>query len=242
MAYNAITGSLIAAQNYIPGDLIVGNIVSGSLRGDGSQIEYVPRVSNATDNSLLTNVSGDANTLTCESNLTFNGTTNNLYCNGTLTASMGLSASIIYGDGSGLTNVSSLIAAGPTYSLQVHDVANDLTGSSTLTFQDDVLTIGGGLTLKRRSITSTITASATDYYLGVDSTGGAIEIRMPPAATLDNGQTFVVKDEGGAAETNNITILASGSQTIDGSNQVVLLSPHAAVSLYCNGSDKYYLY
>ena len=98
MAYNAISGTLIAAQDYIPGDLVVENTVSGTFAGDGSDILFVPRVSNATNNAILTNVDGDANNLTCESNLTFNGSA--LSVTGELTASIGIKASFFEGDGS----------------------------------------------------------------------------------------------------------------------------------------------
>jgi len=65
MAYNAVSGTLIAAQDYIPGNLVVSNTVSGNLStSDGASIINIPRVANATDNSLLSNVGGDANTLT----------------------------------------------------------------------------------------------------------------------------------------------------------------------------------
>jgi hypothetical protein len=244
MAYNAVSGTLVAAQEYIPGDLIVGNILSGNLStSDGSNIINVPRVANATDNSLLSNVGGDANTLTCESNLTFNGTSNVLSVVGAITASVGLSASFLYGDGSGITNLPSAgaTAAGPVYSLQLHDTDNDLTGSANLLFQSNILKMTCGLKLNRTSITTTYTASLTDYYIGVDSTGGTISLRLPDAATVSDGQTYVVKDEAGAANTNFITILASGSQTIDGQNQVLLQSPYAAISLYCNGTNKYFI-
>ena len=56
-----------------------------------------------------------------------------------------------------------------------------------------------------------------------------------------NGQTFIVKDEGGAASTNNITISGSASDTIDGQNQVVLESPFASIQLYCNGANKFFI-
>ena len=79
-------------------NLADGSIISGNLAySDGANITNVPRVSNATDNSILTNVGGDANTLTCESNLKFDGTTLNV--TGHLTASVGMSASFLYGDG-----------------------------------------------------------------------------------------------------------------------------------------------
>jgi hypothetical protein len=88
MAYNALTGTVIAAQNYVPGDLIVDNIVSGNLStSNGADVINIPRVSNATNNSLITNVGGDANNLTCETNLTFDGDTFSI--TGELTASIG---------------------------------------------------------------------------------------------------------------------------------------------------------
>ena len=244
MAYNAVSGTLIAAQDYIPGNLVVSNTVSGNLStSDGASIINIPRVANATDNSLVSNVGGDANALTCESNLTFNGTSNVLNVVGSVTASVGLSASFLYGDASGLTNIpgTGVTAAGPVYSLQLHDVSEALTGSATLLFQNDVLKMTCGLKLNRTSITSVYTASLTDYYIGVDSTGGTISLRLPDASTMFSGQTYVVKDEGGAANTHVITILASGSQTIDGQNQVLLQSPYAALSLYCNGVSKYFI-
>ena len=104
MAYNILSGTVIAAQEYIPGSLVVGNIVSGNLStSDGSDIINVPRVSNATNNSIITNVNGDANNLTCESNLKFDGTTLNV--TGHLTASVSVSASVFYGDGSKLSGI-----------------------------------------------------------------------------------------------------------------------------------------
>ena len=91
-------------------------------------------------------------------------------------------------------------------------------------------------------MSSTATASVNDYFIGLNSTGGAFEVRLPNAATLTNGQTYVIKDEAGTAKNNNITILAYGSQTIDGTNSVVLESPYGAFSLYCNGVDKFFVY
>ncbi len=96
--------------------------------------------------------------------------------------------------------------------------------------------------MTRRTITATTTASTTDYFIGVDTTSNAIDLRLPSAASLLDGQTFIIKDEGGAAGTNKITILASGSQTIDGQNSVVLKSPFASLQLYCNGTNKYFVY
>ena len=93
MAYNILSGTVIAADKYLPGDLVV-NVVSGNLStSDAATVINVPRVYNATNNSVITNVGGDANVLTCESNLTFDGDTLNIV--GELTASTGVSASLV---------------------------------------------------------------------------------------------------------------------------------------------------
>jgi len=221
-----------------------GGILSGNLStSDAGNVKNVPRVSNATNNALITNVSGDANTLTCESNLLFDGST--LSITGDLTASINISASSFYGDGSNLTNVKAdhVVAEGPAYSIQFHDSSDgDLTGSSNLVFSNNVLSISGGIAFNRIQTTANMTASATDYFISINTTSNPVDVRLPSATLLASGQTYVIKDEGGAANTNNITVYASGSQTIDGQNSVVLESPYASIQLYCNGSDKYFIF
>lgn len=105
MAYNKLSGTVIAPDYFGPGDGRPGtNILSGNLStSDGANIINIPRVSNATDNAIVTNVAGNANTLTCETNLTFDGSS--LSVTGHVTASMGVSASYFEGDGSRLTGV-----------------------------------------------------------------------------------------------------------------------------------------
>lgn len=247
MAYNLLSGSVLASREYIPGDLVVENLVSGTFKGDGSNIEYVPRVSNATNNALVTNVGGDANTLTCESNLTFDGTT--LSLTGELTASLGLSASYLMGDGSRLTGITGGGGGGSpgggTTEIQFND-AGSFGGSAALTWNGSLLSISGALSLSRRQLSassqiSELTTSADDYYVGLNSTAGILQLELADATALVDGQTYVFKDEGGAANTNNITIYPSGSQTIDGQNSIVLESPYAAIQLYCDGISKYFI-
>ncbi len=323
MAYNNLSGSVLTPNTLMPRQLHDGSmqipIVSGNLStSDGAEIINIPRVSNAINNSILTNVGGDANTFTCEGNLTFDGSSldvvgdievsNGAILNGPISissslvaitgsivpsgsnthslgsaenrwkelfvgsgsihigsngasissntfdeqiefncavsASMNISASSFYGDGSNLVNVKAdnVVAEGPVYSVQFHDSADgDLTGSSNLLFQNNVLSIGGGLTLSRRYTDVSITASVTDYYIGIGTTNNPVALTLPSATLLGNGQTYVVKDEGGASNINNITILASGEETIDNQNSIVLESPYASIQLYCNGSNKFFI-
>tara|TARA_B100001094_G_scaffold332483_1_gene404760 strand:+ start:1506 stop:2252 length:747 start_codon:yes stop_codon:yes gene_type:complete len=248
MAYNNISGSVLLPNELLKVEGISSGIVSGNLStSDGAEVINVPRVANATNNSIITNVGGNANTLTCETNLTFDGDT--LGITGEITASTGISASFFMGDGSRLTGISgggggNANAQGPLGALQFRNDADagTISGSVNIIFNNNILQLAGGLKLNRRNVSSTVTASLTDYYIGTNTTNGILSIRLPDAANLLNGQTYVVKDEAGTANSNNVTILASGSQTIDGQNSVILESPFASIQLYCNGTNKYFIY
>lgn len=244
MAYNNLSGTIIQPHAMVPGrvdirgELIVP-LISGNLStSDGADLVNVPRVSNATDNAILTNVAGDANSLTCESNLTFDGSSLNVV--GSVTASVAISASEFYGYGGNLTGL--VESQGPIGALQFNTGSGFLSGSSDLSFSSNVLHINGGLRLRRVHTSASLTASVSDYYIGVNSSQAPVSIQLPSAGALSDGQTYVVKDEGGASNTNNITISASGSQEIDGQNTVILESPYASIQLYSNGADRFFIF
>jgi len=121
MAYNNLSGTVFLPDRLTTRlTLTSGSIISGNLDySDAAKVINVPRVTNATDNAIITNVGGDANTLTCESNLTFDGSTLNV--TGDISASIGISASIFVGDGSQLTGISGSGAnpLGPLFSIQI---------------------------------------------------------------------------------------------------------------------------
>lgn len=237
MAYNSLSGAVISPLQLAPPPDGTVHILSGNLStSDGADVVNVPRVSNATNNSLITNVGGDANNLTCETNLTFDGSTLNVV--GDLTASVGISASVFFGDGSQLTGIAAGSVSGSAVLYSSTGVRTSgylrVSGSSVL---------AGGIVHKRKAINSNYVATTSDYYIGVDSTSDVVQITLPAANTLLSGQTFIVKDEGGAADTYNITVSRDGgsSDKIDGENQVVLSSPFAAIQLYCNGNNKFFV-
>jgi hypothetical protein len=103
------------------------------------------------------------------------------------------------------------------------------------------VTIPGGIDYGRTVVTSTTTASVNSRILGV-SASSPLEIRLPNASGYTAGQYLTIKDEAGNANSNNITIKTSNSQTIDGESQITLESPYAAVNLYCDGSAKFFIY
>jgi hypothetical protein len=103
------------------------------------------------------------------------------------------------------------------------------------------VSIGGAIDYSRTAVTTDITSSLSDRILGVSATA-SLDIRLPAASGFSNGQYFTVKDEAGNANSNNITIKTTGADTIDGATSVILESPHAAVNLYTNGSNKFFIY
>ena len=112
MAYNNMSGTVMQPAALLPRpDLLSAPILSGNLStSDASAVINIPRVSNATNNAIITNLGGDANTLTCETNLLFDGST--LSVTGDLSASVGISGSVLVGDGSSVTNVANIAVNG----------------------------------------------------------------------------------------------------------------------------------
>lgn len=100
---------------------------------------------------------------------------------------------------------------------------------------------GGAMTIarssghKRKAIINDYSVELTDYYLGIDTTLNTVDLTLPAASTATEGQTYVIKDEGGNAFVNNINVLAT--DTIDGSTSVTLSSPYASMSLYTDGAN-----
>ncbi len=103
------------------------------------------------------------------------------------------------------------------------------------------VTIAGGTTYGRTAVTSTATASVNDRIIGV-SASTALDIRLPAASGYSAGQFFTIKDEGGNASSNNITIKTTGADTIDGVSSIVLESSYGAVNLYSDGTSKFFIY
>ena len=161
MAHNSLTGTVIAPSYFGPGISEGTNILSGNLStSDGSDIINVPRVTNATNNALVTNVGGDANSLTCESNLLFDGSTLNV--TGDLTASVSISASIFYGDGSRLTGISAggggggiftPVAAAAAYTTSSVQIGSAVTPSKTLSVAGSSF-LSGALIHKRTAVSA----------------------------------------------------------------------------------------
>jgi hypothetical protein len=220
MAFNALSGTVSAP------DLIATGSFSGSYTGDGTGLQKVLGIVNNTSNQgdrrvLFYNQNGSDFSLDANSGFTFGS--NNVLNIPATTASAGLN----------LASVSAGIATTSSY------LALDSNNNVVLT--SSAGGSGGTISYSRRFITSTATASASDTLIGV-SASSALDIRLSPATQYEDGQYFTVKDEAGNADVFNITILPSGSETIDGRTSIMLESPFAAVNIYTNGVDKFFIY
>lgn len=78
-------------------------------------------------------------------------------------------------------------------------------------------------------------AFSTDYYLTVNSSGGAVVIRLPDAPAA--GKTFVIKDSKGSAAANNITITTVGGVVdIDAAPTYVINTNYGSVQVLFDGT------
>lgn len=83
---------------------------------------------------------------------------------------------------------------------------------------------------------SPYTVAATDYYISLDTVGGAISILLPNAPTTS--RTFVIKDRTGHAAANNVSVTTvGGAVTIDGSTTYTMGSNFQAIQLIFNGTS-----
>jgi hypothetical protein len=159
---------------------------------------------------------------------------------GGISASANISASYFYGDGRYLTGITasgggSASAQGPIGALQFQTGSGGFSGSTLVLydFTNDVLTLRSGLVHARTAVTTNHTAAVNEYYLGVRA--ASVEILFDATQCVD-GQTYIIKDEVGSASLGTaITLLPSGSQTIDNNLTVTIDSPYGAANLYTDG-------
>jgi len=86
------------------------------------------------------------------------------------------------------------------------------------------------------ALTSPYAAQATDYYIGVTTSGTSKVIQLPNAPVT--GRVFIVKDITGLANTNNITVTTVGGVvTIDGATTFVMNTSYEAAQFMFNGTS-----
>ena len=83
--------------------------------------------------------------------------------------------------------------------------------------------------------TYTVLAADTRLHVTYSATGAcAITI---PSALIIAGFDLIIKDGGGDANTNNITVATEGAETIDGSATAVIIDDYDSISLYSDSTN-----
>lgn len=94
----------------------------------------------------------------------------------------------------------------------------------------------GALRLNSVQKAADYTITLSDTTILVDCTAAARTMTLPTAVGC-NGQTFAVKDWKGQAATNNITVITTGGQTIDGAATKVLSANGASFNFTSDGAN-----
>jgi len=81
------------------------------------------------------------------------------------------------------------------------------------------------------------TILVSDQYIGVTSTAAPRVLTLPSAVTAGDGKYFIIKDESGGAQTNNITLSPVLVQTIDGDASFIIDSNYGAVGIISDGAN-----
>ena len=149
MAYNVLTGSIFR----VPSSSLE---ITGTFAGDGGGLDNLPinQVTNAANTRLTTFTNAAGTTLNGEANLTFNGDVLNI--TGEVTASVGVSASMFYGDGSQLSNIGSNVNSFATFAVSGQDDVVADSSTDTLT-----LAAGSNVTLTTDAGSDTITIASS---------------------------------------------------------------------------------
>lgn len=93
----------------------------------------------------------------------------------------------------------------------------------------------GGINI-RRSATAVSANSAGEVIIGVTDTSAARTITLDSDDVVA-GRIMIIKDESGAAGTNNITIDTEGAETIDGAASVTISVNYGVVRVYSDGTN-----
>ncbi len=223
-------------------DVTASSYVSASLYyGDGRYLTNVARARGGM--GYLQYYSSNDGKISGSSNLQYLTSSNTLSVVGNVSASSNISSSYFYGDGRYLTNVTASAITtgdGPIGSLQFrvdNPIANEISGTTNVLYDltNNSFKVDSGLSHNRVSVSSSYTASAGNYILGVSAVPSSILFN---ALDFSAGQVLLVKDESGLASSDNTIILnPSGSQTIDGAPAIYVESPYGSVLLYTDGSD-----
>jgi len=130
------------------------------------------------------------------------------------------------------TQNTNLIAATGNFTVSGLSGGQLYNSSPTILLRDS---LQGNIVKSTRSAVSYVVL-ASDYLIGITSTAAPRTVTLLASPHLD--QHFIIKDESGAANTNNITVtVAGGAINIDGATTFVMNVAYGSIEVYWNGSQ-----
>lgn len=221
-------GSGNSISNIENADIKSGAAIDASKLADGSvsntEFQYLGSVTSDIQTQIDAKQGSDS-TLTALASYNTNGlftqTAADTFTGRTITGGTGVD--ITNGDG---------VSGNPT--VAISSAVTTLTGSQTLTNKTLTTPQINGVKLAYVSKTGNYTATATDTYINVDATGGAVTITLP-AASGNTGLEINVKKIDSSV--NGVIIDGNGSETIDGATTRTIAVQYTAYTLVCTGSS-----
>lgn len=145
------------------------------------------------------------------------------------------------------TSGSMTLTAGENVNDAMNLTASGAASRITLTAGTNSVKIASGLIVATTPVVfagSPYTVLGTDYFISVDTSGGAVTVTLPNAATV-TGRTYVIRDTGGAAAANNITVGTGGGNLVGGGASAAtktISAAYAGATVYSNGTTWNYCY
>ena len=143
-------------------------------------------------------------------------------------------------------NGAKLQVNGTTFISDTLKMPNIISKSDTASYKPVVVDASGNVFKMASWNTPQITRTAvndagyaaltTDYLIAYTLLTAARTVTLPAASGMTN-HILIVKDESGAAGTNNITINVTAGGTIDGASSKVISSNYGVIEVYSNGSQ-----
>ena len=117
-------------------------------------------------------------------------------------------------------------------------------GDDALTCSVPALTLNSGglstilsLAIDREAVSSNTNTDSQSLYLGWDGLAADTITIQTSDITSNTGRIFIIKDEGGTASANPLTIATQGAETIDGQTTYTITDDYGWAWLLSNGTN-----
>lgn len=129
------------------------------------------------------------------------------------------------------------------YSSNASGAFNIAIGENESNSVGDTAQIRGNVKLDRTFVdsanTTAYTTTTKEEVVGIDTNSASVTVTLDSTSAGDQGHKIIIKDEGGNAGTNGITIDTAGTETIDGASSTSITSNFGSITVYSDGTNWY---